>query len=265
MDFTSKYIAKEPNAKGIIDYDATENDTWKFLYHRQMDVVQNRACNTFLKGLEILDLPSDRIPQCRDLNKALGATTGWSVQPVAALISAKQFFTLLSERKFPAATFIRHPDEMDYLQEPDLFHEYFGHCPLLTDQNYANFAEEYGKLCLKVSDEERELLARLYWFTVEFGLINTSKGIRCYGGGILSSKEETIYAIDSDKPIRQAFDTLTAFRTPYRINILQPIYFVIDTIEQLYNSITTDIHSTMKKAQQLGEFEPLFEAEEESH
>src|SRR3990167_4932817 len=213
----TKYKAKTPDASGHIDFTKEENETWKILIERQLHIIEHRACPEFLEGLAHLNLPLNHIPQCHDINQVLQRTTGWSVVPVAAIIPLSQFFQLLANKQFPAASFIRVREELDYLQEPDIFHEFFGHCPLLTNQAYADFTEHYGKLGLAADEEDRIMLGRLFWFTNEFGLINTAKGLRTYGGGILSSKNETIYCIESDIPERKPFDVIQVLRTPYRI------------------------------------------------
>src|SRR5476649_1818989 len=201
----TQYVAREPDAQGFIDYPAEEHAVWNTLITRQLKVIEGRACQEYLDGIEKLGLPHDRIPQLGEINKVLGETTGWQVARVPALIPFQTFFELLANKQFPVATFIRTRDELDYIQEPDIFHEIFGHCPLLTNKLLAEFTSAYGKLCQKANAAERDMLARLYWFTVEFGLINTKDGLRTYGGGILSSKSETPYSIDSVIPLRKPF------------------------------------------------------------
>lgn len=257
---SSQYKARKPDENGFIDYSEEEHETWGILIRRQLECVQERACDEFLEGLEILQLPKDRIPQLDEINGMLGQTTGWSVARVPALISFDRFFNLLANRQFPVATFIRVREELDYLQEPDIFHEIFGHCPLLTNQDFADFTELYGRLGLAASKEERVYLARLYWLTVEFGLLETSRGLRIYGGGILSSYGETLYALDSDKPLREPFDPRKALRTPYRIDILQPIYYVIDNMSELHRLGQMDIMAMVHEAMKLPLFDPLFSA-----
>lgn len=262
MAFNSKYQAKKPAPNGIIDFTEEEHGVWHTLITRQLPVVQNKACDAFLAGLDILQLPHDHIPQCHEINTPLKKATGWTVYPVEALIPDDYFFELLANRKFPAATFIRTQEEIDYLQEPDLFHEYFGHCPILTDPTYGNFMQRYGEIALRAEPSIRKLLGRLYWFTVEFGLIKTPQGHRCYGGGILSSPKETIYAIDSEIPERRPLnDGSDAIRTPYRIDIIQPIYYVIDNFQALYDLLEADIVQHIKDAIALGEFTPAFDGE----
>src|SRR3989338_7424633 len=199
------YESRKPDALGYVDYPAEENETWAILYNRQYKVIQNRACNEFIEGIHLLGMPADHIPQCPEMNERLGRITGWGVEPVAKIIPLKKFFELLANKRFPAATFIRKREELDYLKEPDIFHEIFGHCPLLTNQAYADFAENYGKLALQASPPARSFLGRLWWFTIEFGLLRTPAGLRIYGGGILSSYEESIYALESPLPKRVNF------------------------------------------------------------
>jgi phenylalanine-4-hydroxylase len=184
--------------------------------------------------------------------------TGWSVAPVEALISFEHFFELLANKQFPAASFIRVPEELDYLQEPDIFHELFGHCPMLTDPTFADFTHEYGKLGLHATPKERAYLARLYWFTVEFGLIQTAQGLKIYGGGILSSYGETLYALDSDIPERKPFDILTMLRTPYRYDIMQTIYYVLNSLDDLYQIMQQDLKALIQQAITMGMLPPTF-------
>ncbi len=167
----TKYVSRPVDENGIAHYSDEENETWNILMDRQLKVVENRACDEYIKGIEILGMPRDRIPQCKEISAALYQATGWQLEPVAALIPFEKFFELLANRRFPAATFIRTREDLDYLQEPDIFHEIFGHCPLLTNPSYAEFTHIYGKLSLEANKEDRALLARLYWFTIEFGLI----------------------------------------------------------------------------------------------
>ncbi len=267
MQPKTKYVAKKPDAQGFITYSDAENAVWQTLYNRQYPLVSLRAHPAYLKGLEVLGLNHERIPQCVEVTKRLMETTGWSVAPVKALISFEDFFALLANKQFPAASFIRIPEELDYLQEPDIFHELFGHCPMLTDPIFANFTHEYGKLGLNASAKERVYLARLYWFTVEFGLINTTAGTKIYGGGILSSYGETLYALDSDIPERKPFETLTVLRTPYRYDIMQTVYFVLNSLDDLYQVMQQDLRALIKEASALGmlpaTFQPNTEGEDE--
>lgn len=258
MGKSSKYEAKVPDENGIIHYTDDEHAVWAELYERQIGLIENRVCDQFLDGLEALDLPSDHIPQTKDVSKVLLDRTGWQVEPVPALINFDRFFRLLNEKKFPAASFIRTRDEMEYLQEPDIFHEIFGHTAMLTDEAFANFTHAYGRAGMQASKEERVFLARLYWFTVEFGLLNTPDGVRIYGGGIASSPGETVYALESDTPIRRPFDPIDALRTPYRIDIFQTVYYVLDSMNDLFELAERDLLKLIREARALGQFEPTY-------
>jgi phenylalanine-4-hydroxylase len=227
------YVAKNPDNKGIIHWSDDENKRWHRLITHQQHCIKNKACDEFFDGLEQLHLPFDRIPQLNEINAVLTKTTGWQCEPVPALIGFKRFFRLLSEKKFPVATFIRSEKEMSYLQEPDIFHEIFGHCPLLTNHDFANYTQAFGQMGLSANKEQQVFLARLYWFTIEFGLLDTPKGIRIYGGGILSSPKETDYATSNAPLELKPFDMLDVLRTPYRIDIIQPIYFTLKAVSDL--------------------------------
>ena len=258
----TKYSAKVPDASGRIPYTPEEDRIWAALYERQMKVIPGRAADVYMQALARLDLPKDRVPQPGEVSEVLRAHTGWEVAPVPALINFDDFFKLLSEKKFPAASFIRTWDEFDYLQEPDIFHEIFGHTPLLTDERFAAFTQAYGEYGLKASKEDRTMLARLYWFTVEFGLINTGQGLRAYGAGIISSPGEAVYAIESEVPQRKPFDPVDALRTPYRIDIYQTVYFVIDSLDDLFSLAQQDLFALIAEARRLGMHAPTFPPKE---
>lgn len=261
MEFVSQYVAKQPDSQGYIQYSDEENQVWQLLYERQIKTLPGRASDEFIAGLATLNLSTDRIPQLPEINQRLKALTGWQVSPVAALISARAFFELLAKRHFPAATFIRFRKELDYVQEPDIFHELFGHCPMLTNPVYADFLQEYARQVLTFPECDWPLLQRLFWFTVEFGLIKTSAGLRAYGGGILSSIRETPYSVESDEALRVIFDPVAVFRTPYRIDCMQTVYFVIDNYQVLYHFVEDDLAKLMQRARELGEYPPLFPVE----
>ncbi len=264
MAKSTSYESKIPDSTGFIAYSDEENAVWRDLYRRQQALLPDRVCNAYLKGLEALELPRDRVPQLKDVNARLNEISGFGVEPVPALISPKRFFTLLANRKFPAATFIRRREEFDYLQEPDVFHEIFGHCPMLTLPTYADFLQKYGEKALELDKSYIWMMQRLFWFTVEFGLIRTEEGIRIYGAGIASSAGETPYAIESAKPERRPFDALTVFRTPYRIDIFQTVYYVIDSAQQLYDLVTSDLVPIMDEAKRLKSLPPTFPLKEEA-
>ncbi|MBU2978017.1 phenylalanine 4-monooxygenase [Alteromonas sp. C1M14] len=263
MKSASVYHSKVPDKQGFIHWDAEENSTWETLTQRQEKLLPGRACEQYLHGLALLDLPTQRIPQLAEIDQVLMATTGWKTAPVPALIDFTTFFGLLANKQFPVATFIRSPADLDYLQEPDIFHEVFGHCPLLTNSAFAHFTHMYGKLGLAASQTDRRFLARLYWFTVEFGLLHTPKGFRIYGGGILSSPKETRHALDSEAAIRLPLNPLDALRTPYRIDIIQPLYYVLEDLDGLYQLAEADLMGWVNKAKQQGLHNPVFASSDE--
>jgi len=257
MSKGTKYVAKPMDEQGIIHWTDEENQIWNELVTRQMPAIQGKVCDEYLHGLELLNLPHDRIPQLHEVSKVLKKETGWEVAWVPALINFSTFFDLLQQKKFPCATFIRTREEMNYLQEPDVFHEIFGHCAMLTNPYFAEFTHTYGRLGFSASKEDRVFLARLYWFTVEFGLMRTAQGRKLYGGGIISSIGETEYAM-SDKPEFRPFDVVDVLRTPYRIDIMQPVYFEIESLHQLFEVAHSDIMAKVEEAKKLGLHAPKF-------
>jgi phenylalanine-4-hydroxylase len=268
MAKATKYVSRVPNSEGIIDWSDDENKIWQELLARQLGTIKGTVCDEYLAGLELLNFPTDRIPQLDEVSQVLKATTGWQCEPVPALIGFGEFFRLLSEKKFPVATFIRSREEFDYLQEPDIFHEIFGHCPLLTNPSFANYTEAYGKMGLNASKEDRIYLARLYWFTVEFGLLDTPQGLRVYGGGIISSPSETKYALYDQRPERKplnADNILDVLRTPYRIDIMQPIYYMLNKVSDLDDIRQYEVEEIMdlvEQAKTLGLFDAKFPPKE---
>ncbi|WEM44273.1 phenylalanine 4-monooxygenase (plasmid) [Photobacterium sp. DA100] len=276
MGSGTKYVSKKPDEQGVIHWDRSENQVWHDLVERQLACIEGRACQAYIDGLELLDLPQQRAPQLVEINRVLQSTTGWECVAVPALINFDRFFRLLANKQFPVATFLRRREEFDYLQEPDFFHEIFGHCAMLTNPAFAAFTHTYGKLGAKANSAQRVYLARLYWFTVEFGLLQQQEGLRIYGGGILSSPGETRYALTgqmaSDKldkldskahqprPLYKPFEPIDIMRTPYRIDIMQPLYFILEDINQLYELAHQDIMQLVTEAQKLGLHEPLFES-----
>lgn len=253
------YLSKQPNSSGQIDWTSAEDHTWATLIARQNEAAKIHACPEFIEGLERIKFSQHQVPQHTEINRRLQDYTGWEVEVVPALIPAKEFFTLLANKKFPAASFIRIPADLNYIQEPDIFHEFYGHVPLLTFPNYADFMEEFGKLALAIDPKDRRRLFRLFWFTIEFGLLRTDAGIKAYGGGMLSSIHETVYSILSPIPQRIPFDALTALRTPYRIDIPQPLYFVLDNFSDLFKILDQDLITLLEESKRLGDFPPLFE------
>jgi len=262
MSKNTRYKSHQPDENGLVNWAPEENEIWAALLQKQLGLLKGRACDEYMHGLDLLNLPCDRIPQLPEINAVLIETTGWQVKQVPSLINFDEFFHLLANKQFPVATFIRSNEEFDYLQEPDIFHEIFGHCPLLTNPAFAHFTHTYGKLGYAASKQDRAFLARLYWFTVEFGLVNTPEGARVYGGGVLSSPGETIYAVESDDCVHMPMKPLDALRTPYRIDIMQPIYYVLKSFDSLFDIAEMDIMALVNEAKQLGLFEPRFSPKE---
>tara|TARA_Y100000588_G_scaffold381669_1_gene467737 strand:- start:8534 stop:9352 length:819 start_codon:yes stop_codon:yes gene_type:complete len=261
MAKSSKYVSRTPDENGVIHWSDEENQTWAELVERQLACIEGRACDEYIEGLKKINLPTDRIPQLSELNEVLERETGWQVAPVPALIDFDEFFRLLANKQFPVATFIRTREEFDYLQEPDIFHEIFGHCAMLTNPDFAEFTHKYGQLGYAADKKDRVYLARLYWFTVEFGLMQTKDGLRIYGGGILSSPGETNY-VYTDEPEINPINVLDVLRTPYRIDIMQPVYYTINSIHDLFEISQMDLMSMVAKAKELGLFEPKFPPKE---
>ena len=217
-------------------YTADEHAVWDELYARQLEILPGRAASAFLAGLKRLDLARGGIPQFDRLSAELGALTGWSVVPVPMLIPDHVFFWHLANRRFPAGNFIRSRAEFDYIREPDVFHDVFGHVPMLADPVYADYMQEYGRAGWKAMRHNRlKSLGALYWYTVEFGLIQESAGLRVYGAGILSGPAEAVYSLEAQSPNRIMLNVDRVMRTDYVIDDLQPTYFVIESFEQLYH------------------------------
>lgn len=229
------------------EYSADEHAVWDLLYARQLEILSDRAAPEFIDGLKTLELSRSGIPDLKRLNPALKALTGWEVIMVPHLVPDDVFFTHLANRRFPAGRFIRKRDQLDYLQEPDIFHDIFGHIPMLTNPVFADYMQAYGQgglRALKLGTLKN--LARLYWYTVEFGLINRPEGLRIYGAGIVSSYGECQYALDNAEPNRIEFDLERIMRTEYEIDKFQKTYFVIEDYEQLFDATQQD-------------FEPIYE------
>jgi phenylalanine-4-hydroxylase len=227
--------------QGWSDYTDVEHRVWVTLYERQSALLPGRACDPFLKGLEALDLHGRGIPDFARVNEELQRLTGWTVVAVPGLVPDEVFFDHLANRRFPAGQFIRKPDQLDYLQEPDVFHDVFGHVPMLTDPTFADYMQAYGRGGQRAMGLGRlHNLARLYWYTVEFGLLETPAGLRIYGAGIVSSRAESIFALDDPSPNRIGFDLERVMRTPYRIDDFQQAYFVIPSLQALLDATLQD-------------------------
>ena len=222
-------------------YTETDHAVWRQLYERQSSMLRGRVCDEFLAGLSALGMAHDRVPSFARLNETLMRATGWQVVAVPGLVPDEVFFEHLANRRFPASWWMRKPEQLDYLQEPDCFHDVFGHVPLLINPIFADYMEAYGKGGLKAAGlGALDMLARLYWYTVEFGLIRTPAGLRIYGAGIVSSQGESVYSLDAASPNRIGFDVRRIMRTRYRIDTFQKTYFVIDSFEQLFDATRPD-------------------------
>ncbi len=228
------------------DYTALEHDTWRLLAETQVRVLKGRACDEYLTGLSRLPILGKGIPDFRELSEVLYSMTGWRVVAVPGLVPDGAFFDYLARRIFPAGQFIRNPQQLKYLEEPDVFHDVFGHVPLLSNSRIANYMEAYGRGGLKVLHQPNRLkqLARLYWYTIEFGLQKTKDGLlRIYGAGILSSSGESVYSLESRAPYRIDFDLERVMRTKYQISSFQDVYFAISSLEDLMEVTLQDFES----------------------
>ena len=223
-------------------FTADEHANWDNLFARQSAMLPGRAADAFMRGIDVLKLSRPGIPDYRELTAQLMAATGWQIIAVPGLVPDAVFFDHLANRRFPAGNFIRTPEQSDYLQEPDVFHDVFGHVPMLADPVFADYMVAYGKGGLRsLGFGALDHLARLYWYTVEFGLIKQPDGLRIYGAGIVSSYAESIFALEDPRPNRIAFDLLRVMRTHYRIDDFQQNYFVISSIDELLTvTVKTD-------------------------
>jgi phenylalanine-4-hydroxylase len=237
---SSDYTIDQP----LDRYTAEDHATWRALFERQAALLPGRACDEFLQGLKGLGVAADGIPDFEKLSKILRRATGWSLAAVPGLVPDDVFFAHLAARRFPVTWWIRRPGQMDYLQEPDVFHDIYGHVPLLMNPVFGDYMQAYGQGGVKAKRlGEITHLARLYWYTVEFGLIrdaSAKNGLRIYGSGILSSKSESLHCLESPAPNRLGFDLYRVMRTRYRIDTFQKTYFVIDSFKQLFDATRPD-------------------------
>jgi phenylalanine-4-hydroxylase len=239
------------------DYNEEEHAIWRLLFERQQRLLVGRACAQFLDGLGELGVAADGIPDFRRLNEVLDAATGWRIVAVPGLVPDDVFFAFLARRRFPSTCFIRRRNQLDYLQEPDVFHDICGHVPLLINPVFADYMQAYGEGGLKALRlGHLQRLARLYWYTVEFGLIDTPEGARIYGSGILSSAGESVYCLENPRPRRIGFDLRRVMRTRYRIDDFQKVYFVIDDFQQLFDATRPDFAPIYREIAALPDLEP---------
>jgi phenylalanine-4-hydroxylase len=239
-------------------YSDAEHAVWRTLFERQAKVLPGRACDEFLEGLTKLSLVPDQIPDFERASDALEKLTGWRAVAVPSLVPDDIFFDHLANRRFPVGQFIRKPEQLDYIEEPDAFHDFFGHVPMLAHPVFADYMEAYGKGGQRALQEFGQLknLARLYWYTVEFGLIEKPEGLRIYGSGIVSSRAESIYAVESPSPNRIGFDLERVMRTDYRIDDFQESYFVIGSFDQLFEETYKDFAPLYRKLETGPNYKP---------
>ncbi len=242
--------------QGWEHYTAADHALWRALYDRQAALLADYAAPEFTAGLARLDA-REAIPDFRRTSDLLDRATGWRLVAVPGLIPEKEFFDHLANRRFPVTNWLRQPAEMDYLVEPDVFHDFFGHVPLLTHPVFADYLQAYGRHgATAIAAGGLEPLARLYWYMVEFGLINTGDGLRAYGAGMLSSHGETRYCLDSPQPHRVGFNLERVMRTRYRIDDYQQSYFVLDSYDQLFNATAGDLLPLFARVQALPALDP---------
>lgn len=238
-------------------YSEEEHAIWRLLFERQQTLLRGRACCEYLDGLQELGVAAGGIPDFRRLSDTLDRATGWRIVAVPGLVPDEVFFGYLAERRFPSTCFIRRRDQLDYLQEPDVFHDITGHVPLLMNPVFADYMQAYGQGGLKALGlGHLPMLARLYWYTVEFGLIATSEGLRIYGSGIVSSAGESVYCLDDPRPQRLRFDLKRVMRTRYRIDAFQETYFVIGGFDELFAATRPDFAPIYEALTDLPEIAP---------
>ena len=238
-------------------YRAEEHAIWRFLFERQQLLLAGRACEDYLAGLDSLGVAAHGIPEFGRLSDILERATGWRIVAVPGLVPDDVFFAFLAARRFPSTCFLRRPDQLDYLEEPDVFHDIYGHVPMLMNPIFADYMQAYGEGGLKALRlGHLPLLARLYWYTVEFGLIATPAGLRIYGSGILSSAGESVYCLEDPRPSRLRFDLRRVMRTRYHIDRYQETYFVIDDLAQLFAATRPDFAPIYREIASLPEIEP---------
>lgn len=230
---------------------------WKTLFERQSKLLPGRACDAFVQGMHDLPIGAEQIPNFEALSEVLHKRTGWQVVAVPGLVPDEVFFEHLANRRFPSGNFIRKPHELDYLEEPDVFHDVFGHVPMLMNPAIADYIQAYGQGGLRAKSlGVLDKLARVYWYTVEFGLVKQADGLRIYGAGIASSYTESVFALDDASPNRIGFDLERVMRTLYRIDDFQETYFVIDNLERLLELAHIDFAPLYDRVRSASDFEP---------
>ena len=236
--------------QGWASYNLADHATWRILFERQTRLLPGRACDEFVQGMRDLPIGAEQIPDFERLSEVLMRRTGWQLVAVPGLVPDEVFFEHLANRRFPAGNFIRRPEQLDYLEEPDVFHDVFGHVPMLMNPAIADYIQAYGEGGLRAQRlGQLTRLARVYWYTVEFGLLRQADGLRIYGAGIASSFSESVFALDDDSPNRIGFDLERVMCTDYRIDDFQESYFVVDSLDELLGLKRIDFEPLYRRIQ----------------
>ena len=227
-----------PTEQIYSNYTPEDFDVWKTLYNRQMDILQSSVASSYLAALDKVNFSANHIPDFREVDAILKPATGWGIEVVPNICPQREFFQFLSERKFTATCWLRTMAQLDYLEEPDMFHDVFGHVPLLSNEAYCEFFRGISNIALEFIDNPRaiELLSRVYWFTIEFGMMREKGEVKIYGAGIISSHSETLHCLEK-QTLKLDYDVKAMMHTDYRTDILQDKYFVMDSFDQLYDSL----------------------------
>lgn len=236
------------------NYTSDDHLTWKVLIANRKSNLEHEACDIYLTGLSNLKLPETRVPSCQEVNDLMSEFSDWRMVPTAELITSSRYYNMLANCKFPAITDIRPSQEIEYYvnEKPDVIHEYFGHGPFLIHTEYSDFMRNLAKLALQFSLKEQALLGRLFWFTIEFGLVQTKDGLRIYGAGIIPSRDESHYALYDSRADRREFNLVDILRTPIIATQKQNIYYVIESLESLYSLNKADLLNALLKSARLG-------------
>jgi phenylalanine-4-hydroxylase len=242
-----------PTSQIYENYTSEDFNVWETLFNRQMETLKTAVSVQYLEAIDVVGFTNDKIPNFTEVNKILNTINGWKIEVVPNICPDQKFFQCIANKTFTSTCWLRSMEQLDYLEEPDMFHDVFGHIPLLSNTSYANFFTSFGNIALKFIDNPTaiQLLSRLYWYTIEFGMIKEKGDLKIYGAGIISSSGETKHAIDPSTT-KIHFDIKTIFNTAYRTDIIQDKYFVIDSFDQLYNSIG-EIESCLREKLKGGE------------
>ena len=248
-----------------VTYSEQDNLMWHSIYDKQVNTLKGRVYDHFFDLLNELSLSKDRVPQLYEVSNTLKNKAGWTISRVEGLIPYNDFFNLLANKIFPSTAYIRQFES--FSRDPDIFHELFGHCPMLLDKNYSTFLSNIAKFALQCPRLEQIVIQRFLWYTIEVGIIKTSQGLRIYGGALISSSQESVYALESKEPEKKRFDLLSVSRSPYRADVLQSMYYIIDDFEELYDfELSLDkISMVTNAARLLGEYPAKFQVEDNKY